>query len=142
MVNALLGTVFLILVAVSAAVTGSMIVLALVDLAFGKKSRPPVVTEMMESDQLESPSKPKIGVAESKLKPKPLAAYQRGYLAKRSADPKASYGPQTQRVRHFDDELDPGPPSPEIVQQNHLTLVTSFGKSSHETVDCVDDVQE
>ena len=55
MVNALLGTVFLILVAVSAAVTGSMIVLALFDLAFGKKSTPPVVTEMMESDQLESP---------------------------------------------------------------------------------------
>ena len=105
----------------SAAVTGSMIVLALVDLAFGKKSRPSVVAEMMESDELESPSKPKIAVADSKLKPKPLAAYQRGYLAKRTADPKASYGPQTQRVRHFDDAPDPGPPSPEIVQQNHLT---------------------
>ena len=103
MVNALLGTVFLILVAVSAAVTGSMIVLALFDLAFGKKSTPPVATEMMESDQLESPSKPKIGVAESKLKPEPLAAYRRGYLAKRSTDPKAGYGAQTQRVRHFDD---------------------------------------
>ena len=139
MVNALLGTVFLILVAASAAVTGSLIVLALIDLAFAEKSRPSVVTEMMENDELESPSKPKIGVAESKLKPKPLAAYQRGYLAKRSADPKASYGPQTQRVRHFDDAPNPGPPSPEIVQQNQLRFVTSFGKSSHETVDCVDD---
>ena len=47
MFNALLGT-FLILVAISAAVTGSMIVLALFDLAFGKKSMLPVVADMME----------------------------------------------------------------------------------------------
>jgi hypothetical protein len=45
MFNALLGTVFLILVAVSAAVTGSMVVLALFDIVFGKKSTPPVVTD-------------------------------------------------------------------------------------------------
>jgi len=37
MFNALMGTIFLVLVATSAAVTGSMIVLALFDLAFGKK---------------------------------------------------------------------------------------------------------
>ena len=101
MFNALLGTVFLILVAVSAAVTGSMIVLALFDIAFGKKSTPPVVTDTMESDQLEPPSKPMGRVPESKLKPEPLAAYRRGYIAKKSAEPKASYGPQTQRVRHL-----------------------------------------
>jgi hypothetical protein len=41
--NALFCAAFLILVAASAAVTGSMAVLALFDLAFGKKSKPPLV---------------------------------------------------------------------------------------------------
>jgi hypothetical protein len=76
------------------------IVLALFDIACGKKSRPPA-TDTLESDQLEPPSKPKGPVAESKLKPEPLAAYRRGYIAKKSAEPKAGYGPQTQRVRHL-----------------------------------------
>jgi hypothetical protein len=101
MFNALLATVFLILVAASAAVTGSMIVLALFDIAFGKKSAPSVVTDMMENDQFEPPPKPKSGVAESKPKPEPLAKYRRGYLTKGSAEPKAGYGPQTQRIRHL-----------------------------------------
>jgi len=46
--NALFGTIFPLLAA-SAAVTGSMIVLALFDLAFGKK-KPPVASEEAESD--------------------------------------------------------------------------------------------
>jgi hypothetical protein len=71
--NALISTGFLILLAASAAVVGSMIVLALFDLAFGKKSKPPVVAEMMESEQLEPPSKPKVEVYESKSNPEPLA---------------------------------------------------------------------
>lgn len=101
MVDSLLGTVFLILVAVSAAVTGSMIVLALSDRAFGKKSKPTVVTEMIESDEFEPPSKPRVGVAESKPKTEPLATHRRRYLAKRSADPQPGCTSQTQRVRHF-----------------------------------------
>jgi hypothetical protein len=39
-IDALLSTAFLILVAVSAAVTGSMVVLGLLDWAFGKKKEP------------------------------------------------------------------------------------------------------
>jgi len=39
-INAFLSTAFLILVAVSAAVTGSMVVLGLLDWAFGKKKEP------------------------------------------------------------------------------------------------------
>lgn len=39
-INALLSTAFLILVAVSAAVTGSMVVLGLFDWAFSKKKSP------------------------------------------------------------------------------------------------------
>ena len=39
-INALLSTAFLVLVAVSAAVTGSMVVLGLLDWAFGKKKEP------------------------------------------------------------------------------------------------------
>jgi hypothetical protein len=97
MFNALMGTIFLILVATSAAVTGSMIVLALFDLAFGKKSTPPVVADIMESDQLKPPLELKSPVAGSKPKIKPLVAPGGGYRAKR----KAGYDPQTQRVIHL-----------------------------------------
>jgi len=45
MFHALIVAFFLILVANSAAVAGSMIVLALLDLAFGKKSTPSLVVE-------------------------------------------------------------------------------------------------
>jgi hypothetical protein len=99
MFNALMGTIFLILVATSAAVTGSMIVLALFDLAFGKKSAPPVVADIMESDQLKPPLKLKSPVAGSKPKIEPLVAPRGGYRAKRKANP--GYGPQTQRVIHL-----------------------------------------
>jgi hypothetical protein len=44
-INALLSTAFLILVAVSAAVTGSMVVLGLLDWAFGKKKEPDLALE-------------------------------------------------------------------------------------------------
>jgi hypothetical protein len=98
MLNALMSTIFLILVATSAAVTGSMIVLALFDLAFGKKSTPPVVADIMESDQLKPPPlELKSPVAGSKPKIKPLVAPGGGYRAKR----KAGYGSQTQRVIHL-----------------------------------------
>jgi hypothetical protein len=100
MVNALLA-VFLILVAVSAAVTGSMIVLAVFDRAFGKKNTQDIVVEMIEGEQLENPSKPKVEVAESKPKPKPLATYAREHSAKRSTGSEAGFGSRSQRVRHL-----------------------------------------
>jgi hypothetical protein len=98
MFNALIGT-FLILVATSAAVTGSMIVLALFDLAFSKKSTPPVVADITEGDQLKLPSKLKSPVAGSKPKIKSLVAPRGGYRAERKASP--GYGPETQRVIPF-----------------------------------------
>ena len=98
MFNALMGTIFLVLVATSAAVTGSMIVLALFDLAFGKKSTPPIVADIIESDQLEPPPELKSPVAGSKPKIKPLMASGGGYRAKRNP----GYGPQTQRVIHLE----------------------------------------
>jgi hypothetical protein len=48
--NALLVSAFLILVAASAAVVGSMIVLALFDLAFGKKQAPSGAVQRTEQD--------------------------------------------------------------------------------------------
>ena len=98
MFNALMGTIFLILVATSAAVTGSMIVLASFDRAFGKKSTPAIVADM-ESDQLKPPLELKTPDAGSKPKIKPLVAPGGGYRAKRKASP--GYGPETQRVIPF-----------------------------------------
>jgi hypothetical protein len=95
MFNALMGTIFLILVATSAAVTGSMIVLALFDRAFGKKSTAAIVADM-ESDQLKPPLELK---TRSKPRIKPLVAPGGGYRAKRKASP--GYGPETQRVIPF-----------------------------------------
>lgn len=76
--NGLLVAAFLILLATSAAVVGSMIVLALFDLVLSKKSTPPVLvemtehdTEMIESVELDEPAwKPKAEIA----KPDQLAA--------------------------------------------------------------------
>jgi hypothetical protein len=48
-INELIVVVFLILVAASVAVVGSMIVLALFDLAFSRK-RPTATTEVIDSD--------------------------------------------------------------------------------------------
>jgi hypothetical protein len=48
-INELIVVVFLILVAASVAVVGSMIVLALFDLVLGRK-RPSATTEVIESD--------------------------------------------------------------------------------------------
>jgi hypothetical protein len=48
---------FLMLVATSAAVVGSMIVLALLDLVFGKKSTPSLVADVVENDQPAPPAK-------------------------------------------------------------------------------------
>ena len=91
--HALLTAIFLILVAVSAAVVVSMAVLALFDLAFGKRKLSKVA-EQIEDSQPEQ-SKPKAG--ESTPKPKLLTAFKRN----RRSDPQAGCGPETQRVRHL-----------------------------------------
>ena len=77
--NGLIVTTFLILFAASAAVVGSMIVLALFDLAFSRK-RPSATTEVIDSDSditnsydLEAASK-EDDAANSKQKPQQLAA--------------------------------------------------------------------
>jgi hypothetical protein len=99
MLNALIA-VFLILVAASAAVTGSMIVLALFDLVFGKNRTPPVVTETSESEELEPLPEPDDDnrITRSKLKVEPLAPH-RGYQLKGGAAPSPGYGPDSQRLR-------------------------------------------
>jgi len=100
MFHALIVAFFLILVATSAAVAGSMIVLALLDLAFGKKSTPSLVADVVESDQLSPPAKLKSPVPGSNPKIKLLGAPGGGYRTKRKANP--GYGPQTQRVIHLE----------------------------------------
>ena len=77
--NGLIVTTFLILLAASAAVVGSMIVLALFDLAFSRK-RASATTEVIDSDSditnsydLEAASK-EDDAANSKQKPQQLAA--------------------------------------------------------------------
>jgi hypothetical protein len=77
--NALAITAFLLLLAASAAVVASMIVLALFDLAFGKKGNPPVTTGVTESDaeMMENgdpPSKAETEFANSRPKLEQLAA--------------------------------------------------------------------
>ena len=99
MVNAPLAAGFLVLLAVSGVVVGSMIILALCDLVIGKNSTG-VATEVKGSEQLDPPSKPKVRATESKTKNKPLASYRRGYPFKSSADPQPGCGCQSQRVRH------------------------------------------
>jgi hypothetical protein len=80
--NALVVTAFLLLLAGSAAVVGSMILLALFDWAIGKKSKLPIIREMTEqntgimqsNESGEPPSKPDADVANSKPKPESFAA--------------------------------------------------------------------
>jgi hypothetical protein len=80
--NALVVTAFLLLLAASAAVVGSMILLALFDWAFGKKSKLPITNEMTEqnisimetNESSEPPSTPDAEVANSKPKPESLVA--------------------------------------------------------------------
>jgi hypothetical protein len=95
---------FLMLVATSAAVVGSMIVLALLDLVFGKKSTPSLVADVVENDQPAPPAKLQNPVARSKPKIKALGAPGGGYRTKRK--PKPGYGCHTQAVIHFDDGFD------------------------------------
>jgi len=94
---------FLMLVATSAAVVGSMIVLALLDLVFGKKSTPSLVADV-ENDQPAPPAKLQNPVARSKPKIKALAAPGGLYRTKRK--PKPGYGCHTQGIIHFDDGFD------------------------------------
>ena len=75
-----------------------MVVLALFDLALGKKILR-VIAEKTESDEFEPPSKPEVEAVESKPKAKPLAAFGDAYRAKGRAAPKSRYDSQTQRVR-------------------------------------------
>ena len=92
--------VFLMLVATSVAVVGSMIVLALLDLVFGKKSTPSLVTDVVENDRPAPPAKLRNAVARSKPKIRSLGAPGGGYRTRRKPQP--GYGPHTQRVIHFD----------------------------------------
>jgi len=97
--HALLTSIFLILVAVSAALVASMVVLALFDLAFGK-NKPSKTTEI-ESGQEESESgqleQSKLSAAKATPKPRPLTAFRRN----RRNEAQAGCGPESQRVRHF-----------------------------------------
>jgi len=95
---------FLMLVATSAAVVGSMIVLALLDLVFGKKKTPSLVADVVENDEPAPPAKLQNPVAKSKPKIKTLAAPGGLYRTKRK--PKPGYGCHTQGVIHFDDGFD------------------------------------
>ncbi len=99
---------FLMLVATSAAVVGSMILLALLDLVFVKKSMQSLVadlvTDVVENDQPAPPAKRRSPVARSKPKIKLLGAPGGGYRTQRR--PKPGYDPHTQRVIHFDDGFD------------------------------------
>jgi len=90
--RALLTSIFLILVAVSAAVVASMVVLALFDLAFGKEK--PSKAADIESGQLEQ-SKP--SAVKPTPEPRPLTALRRN----RRNEAQASCGPESQRVRHL-----------------------------------------
>jgi len=100
MFNAPIVAFFLILVATSAAVVGSMIVLALLDLAFGKKSTSSLVADVVENDQLTPPAEPTSRAARSKPKIKSLAPPVGGYRTKRKPTP--GYGAQSQRVAHLE----------------------------------------
>jgi hypothetical protein len=97
---------FLILVATSAAIVGSMIILALLDLVFGKKSKPPLVADavedILENDRTVPPAKLRNSVAVPKPKIKALGAPGSGYQTKRKPQP--GYGSHTQRVIPFDTE--------------------------------------
>jgi len=97
---------FLILIATSVAVVGSMTVLALLDLVFGKKSKPPlvadVVEDVLENDRTVPPAKLRKSVAVPRPKIKALGAPGSGYRTKRRPQP--GYGPHTQRVIPFDTE--------------------------------------
>jgi hypothetical protein len=98
--------IFLMLVATSVAVVGSMIVLALLDLVFGKKSKPPlvadVVEDVLENDRTVPAAKLRNSVAVPKPKIKALGAPGSGYRTERKPQP--GYGPHTQRVIPFDTE--------------------------------------
>ncbi|MGC1181279.1 MAG: hypothetical protein WA884_20230 [Methyloceanibacter sp.] len=80
--NALVVTAFLLLLATSAAVVGSMILLALFEWAFRKKSKVPIANEMTEQNTAivesnesgEPPSTPDAEVTNSKVKPESWAA--------------------------------------------------------------------
>ena len=65
-------------------------------MAFGKKSTPSLVVDVVEIDQLTPPAELKSPVAKPKIKP--LGALW--VRAKRKANP--GYGPQTQRVIHLE----------------------------------------
>jgi hypothetical protein len=93
--HAILTTFFLILLAVSAAVVLSIVVLALFDLGFGKKTTS-IVKEIEDSSP--EPSRQRATTPKPKLpKPKLLTAFR---LSRRSQR-QPGCAPESQRVRHF-----------------------------------------
>ena len=98
--HALLTSIFLILVAVSAVVVASMVLLALCDLAFGKEK--PSKAAKIESGQEESESgqleQSEPSAAKPTPKPRPLTVLRRN----RRNEAQAGCGPESQRVRHFE----------------------------------------
>jgi hypothetical protein len=103
MFHAPLVAFFLILVATSAAVVGSMIVLAMLDWIFGKNSTPSLVADIVESDLPTSPVELNGPLSGSKPKIERLGAPSGDYRTKRKASP--GYGPQTQRVIHLEQSV-------------------------------------
>lgn len=103
MFHAPLVAFFLILVATSAAVVGSMIVLAMLDWIFGKNSTPSLVADIAESDLPTSPVELNGPLSGSKPKIERLGAPGGDYRTKRKASP--GYGPQTQRVIHLEQSI-------------------------------------
>ena len=91
--NSLVVGAFLLLLATSAAVVGSMILLALFDWAFSKKSKLPITNEMTEQNTAivqgnepgEPPSTPNAEVTNSKSKPESM-----GRVTSRAAPPEVS----------------------------------------------------
>ena len=98
--HALLTSIFLILVAVSAVVVASMVLLALCDLAFGKEK--PSKAAKIESGQEESESgqleQSEPSAAKPTPKPRPLTVLRRN----RRNEAQAGCGPESQRIRHFE----------------------------------------
>jgi hypothetical protein len=88
--HSLLTTFFLILIAVSAAVVVSIVVLALFDLGFGKKN--PKVAEEIE----DSSSEP-VRQRATTSKPKLLSTLR----LNRRSERQAGCGPESQKVRRF-----------------------------------------
>jgi hypothetical protein len=90
--SAPVSAIFLILVAASAAVAVSMVVLALFDHAFAKKK--PLAAKELNREQLVSPKR---ATGMGRSKPKPSAVLRPHSKARHQA----GCGPETHRIRNF-----------------------------------------